>query len=71
MNLGALAYNVAPLWDVKPLLRIRESLRSLVELHLKKNFPRRKPHRNKRTGHLVENSFVQLVKLSTNAELLV
>jgi hypothetical protein len=39
MNLGALAYNAGPLWDVKPLFRKRKSLRPLVELNLNKNFP--------------------------------
>jgi len=68
MNLGALAYNAGPLSDVKPLLSKRRNLRSLVELKLKKNSPRWKPHRNKRSRHLVENSFAPLVKLSTNAE---
>jgi len=62
MNLGVLAYNVGPLWDVKPLLRKRKSLESLVELKLKKNFLRWKPPRNKRTGHRVGNSSAQLVK---------
>jgi hypothetical protein len=71
MNLGALAYNAAPLSGVKPLLRERKSLRPVVELNLNKSFPRWKPPRSKRSKHLVGNSSAPLAKSSTNAELLV
>jgi len=71
MNSGALAYNAGPLSDGKPLLRERKRLRSLEELNLKANLLRWPPPRNKRSRHLVENSFAQLAKSSTNAELLV
>jgi hypothetical protein len=71
MNSGALAYNAGPLSDVKPLIRKKTRLKPLRELNSKKNFLRRKPLRNKRSRHLVGNLSAQLVKLSTNAELLV
>jgi hypothetical protein len=71
MNSGALAYNAGPRSDGKPLFRKNKSLRSLEELNLKKNFLRGNLPRNKRPRPLVENSSAQLVKLSTNAELLV
>jgi hypothetical protein len=70
MNSGALAYNVEPLSDVKPLARKRMSPRLLGELKLKKSFLRRKPPRDKRAKHRVGNSSAPPVRLFTNVELL-
>jgi hypothetical protein len=71
INSGVHAYNAEPLSDGRSLLRRRKSLRSLGEASWKKNFLRGPPPRNKKAENLVGNSFARLVRLSTNAGLLV